>query len=141
MKLDKAIQKQFIIFICFGIINTVFGYSIFAFFIFLNAPYYLAFLFAALLGLAFNFITTGRIVFKNKSFKVIYKFITISTLLYLIHITLIKIINRSINNFYISGLLTMSLTAILSFYLNKKIFTFKNPFNSIKGNLDKAFQK
>lgn len=125
MKLDKAIQKQFIIFLCVGAINTVFGYSLFAFFIFLDTPFYLALLFAALLGLIFNFLTNGRIVFKNKRFSVFYKFITISALLYFIHITLIKIINRSINNFYISGLVTMSITAILSFYLNKRIFSIK----------------
>lgn len=125
MKLDKAIQKQFIIFLCVGVINTVFGYSLFAFFIFIDTPYYLAFLFAALLGLIFNFLTNGRIVFKNKSFNVFYKFITISALLYFIHIILIKVINKNINNFYISGLLTMSITAILSFYLNKKIFSIK----------------
>lgn len=125
MKLDRAVQKQFLVFLCVGVMNTIFGYSIFAFFIFLNTPYYLALLFSALLGLIFNFITTGRIVFKNKRFSAFYKFITISILLYFIHILLIKIINRNINNFYISGLLTMSLTAILSFYLNKKVFSIK----------------
>lgn len=125
MKLNKALQKQFLVFLCVGVMNTIFGYSIFAFFIFLNTPYYLALLFSALLGLIFNFITTGRIVFKNKRFSAFYKFITISILLYFIHILLIKIINRNINNFYISGLLTMSLTAILSFYLNKKVFSIK----------------
>ncbi|TLY48063.1 MAG: GtrA family protein [Gammaproteobacteria bacterium] len=130
MKLNKALQKQFLIFLCVGVMNTIFGYSIFAFFIFLNTPYYLALLFAAVLGLMFNFITTGRIVFKNKRFCVFYKFIMINTLLYFIHITLIKFINRSINNFYISGLLTMSLTSILSFYLNKRIFSIKVNINN-----------
>lgn len=125
MKLDKDIQKQFIIFLFVGAMNTAFGYSIFAFFIFMKIPYYLALLFAALLGLIFNFTTTGRIVFKNNRFNIFYKFIIISALLYFLHIILIKIINKNINNFYISGLLTMSFTAILSFYLNKKVFSNK----------------
>ena len=139
MKLDNTLQKQFIVFLCVGIMNTVFGYAIFAFFIFLKAPYYLAFLFAALLGLVFNFITTGRIVFKNKSFKIIYKFVFVSVIMYFLHIFLIKIINLQINNFYISGLMTMSLTALIAFYFNKKIFTIKNSFNNINENLDKSF--
>lgn len=126
MKLDNAIQKQFIIFLCVGIMNTVFGYSLFVFFIFLNAPYCVAFLFAALFGLFFNFITTGRIVFKNKSFKVIYKFVLVIAIMYFLNIIFFKIINLRINDFYISGLMTMSLTALTAFYLNKKIFTNKN---------------
>lgn len=125
MKLSKATRIQFIAFLCVGTINTLFGYSIFTFFIFLNTPYYLALLFATLLGLVFNFITTGRIVFKNKCLNVFSKFITINLPLYFINIILIKISNKYIDNFYISGLLMMSLTAILAFYLNKKIFSNK----------------
>ncbi|MEN9917162.1 MAG: hypothetical protein RLY40_1094 [Pseudomonadota bacterium] len=137
MKLDKDLQKQFIIFLFVGAMNTIFGYSIFAFLIFVNTPYYLALFFAALLGLIFNFITTGRIVFKNKGFSIFYKFMTVSMLLYFINITLIKIINRNINNFYISGLLSISFTAILSFYLNTRIFSIKIPDND-REMLDKA---
>lgn len=137
MKLDKDLQKQFIIFLFVGAMNTIFGYSIFAFLIFVNTPYYLALFFAAVLGLIFNFITTGRIVFKNKGFSIFYKFMTVSMLLYFINITLIKIINRNINNFYISGLLSISFTAILSFYLNTRIFSIKIPDND-REMLDKA---
>lgn len=138
MKLKIETQKQFIIFLFIGGINTVFGYSIFAFFIFLKISYYLAFLFAAFLGLIFNFMTTGRIVFKNKNFSLFYKFILISIVLYLVHIILIRIINIHINNFYISGLMTMSFTALLSFYLNKKVFAIKNIENNTEECLDKS---
>lgn len=138
MKLNKATQKQFIVFLFVGGINTLFGYSTFSFFIYLNISYYLAFLFAASLGLMFNFMTTGRIVFKNKDFSLFYKFIFISVIMYFLHIILIRIIDAYINNLYISGLMTMSLTALLAFYLNKKVFTVNNPANNMKEFLDKS---
>jgi|GEM_PF-992998 putative flippase GtrA len=138
MKLNIKQQKQFVVFVFMGGINTIFGYSIFAFFIFLKMSYYLAFLFAASLGLIFNFMTTGRIVFKNKDFGLFYKFIFISIIMYFLHIILIRIINVHINNFYISGLMTMSLTALIAFYLNKKVFTIKNTANNIEEYLNKS---
>src|ERR1043165_1001031 len=90
IKLNIKQQKQFVVFILVGGINTVVGYSIFAFFIFLKISYYLAFLFAASLGLIFNFMTTGRIVFKNKDFSLFYKFIIISIIMYFLHLILIR---------------------------------------------------
>lgn len=137
IKLNIEHQKQFVVFLFVGGINTIFGYSVFAFFIFLKITYYFAFLFAALLGLMFNFMTTGRIVFKNKDFSLFYKFILISIVLYFLHIILIKIINVYIDNFYISGLMTMSLTALLAFYMNKKIFTVERTTNDTEECLDK----
>lgn len=138
MKLNIKYQKQFIVFVFVGGINTIFGYSIFAFFIFLKMSYYLALFFAASSGLIFNFMTTGRIVFKNKNFDLFYKFIFISIIMYFLHIILIRIINVHINNFYISGLMTMSLTALIAFYLNKKVFTIKNTANNIEEYLNKS---
>ncbi|MEY4504572.1 MAG: hypothetical protein RL154_868 [Pseudomonadota bacterium] len=136
MKLNIKHQKQFVVFLFVGGVNTIFGYSIFAFFIFLKLSYYLAFLFAATLGVIFNFMTTGRIVFKNKDFSLFYKFIFISIIMYFLHIILIRIINVHINNLYISGLMTMSVTALLAFYLNKKVFTIKNTTNTIEEYLN-----
>ena len=137
-KLDIETKKQFITFLFVGVINTVFGYSVFAFFIFFHIRYYLAFLFSGLLGVMFNFITTGRIVFKNKDFGLFYKFILISTILYFLHIILVKIFNIYINNFYISGLITMGFTAFIAFYLNKKVFTIKNTVDSMDKYLDRS---
>ena len=66
-----------------------------------------------------------------------YKFIFISIIMYFLHVILIRIINIHINNFYISGLMTMSLTAIIAFYLNKKVFTIKNTVNNSEQCLNK----
>lgn len=138
MKLNIKHSKQFAIFLFVGVINTIFGYSIFAFFIFFKIRYYLAFLFATSLGLIFNFMTTGRIVFKNKNFSLFYKFILISIIMYFLHVILIRIINVRINNFYISGLMAMSVTALIAFYLNRKVFTIKNIANNSEEYLSKS---
>ena len=57
---------KFIKFLFVGGVNTVFGYSIFALFLFLGMHYAVATLFATILGILFNFKTTGVIVFNNK---------------------------------------------------------------------------
>jgi len=67
-----------------------------------------------------------------------YKFIIISIIMYFLHLILIRIINVHINNFYISGLMTMSVTALIAFYLNKKIFTSKNSTNNMEEYLNKS---
>ncbi len=136
-KLKILLKKQFIIFIFVGGINTIFGYSIFAFLIFLKIRYYLSFLIATSLGLIFNFMTTGRIVFKNKNFSLFYRFIFINIVMCILNIILIRIINIHINNFYISGLMSMAITVLVAFYLNKKVFTMENTAN----NMEKCLKK
>lgn len=63
------IDYQFVKFLFVGGINTAVGYGLFAFFLFLKFHYALAVLFATIVGICFNFKTTGSIVFKNSDNK------------------------------------------------------------------------
>ena len=112
-------RKQFIAFLFVGVINTLFGYGVYAFFIFIGFHYLYASLFARLLGFVFNFFTMGKLVFKKLYLKLIKKFIVFNIFTYLIFIILIKLFSLCKINVYISGLIASGFMAILSYLINK----------------------
>lgn len=69
ISLSALYKHRFSKFILIGIINTVFGYSVFSL-IYLNSlSYNLALFLSTAIGIIFNFFTTGRIVFSNRSWR------------------------------------------------------------------------
>jgi putative flippase GtrA len=117
-----SIQKrqQFIVFLGVGVINTLFGYGIFALLIYLGLHYMLAVLLATCMGVLFNFQTTGRIVFGNKGHGLILRFMGIYLLTYCLNIGIIKALHLLCVNFYVAGAIAVPFVAIISFYLNKR---------------------
>lgn len=120
MKYDKFIK-----FILVGILNTAFGYSLFALFIFLNMHYSLAVFLSTVLGVLFNFKTIGKLVFDSHDNSLIFRFIFVYVLLYLINISCLWFFKISgFENMYINGFVLLIPLALISFILNKK-FVFK----------------
>lgn len=107
-----------------GTLNTIFGYCIFALFVFLGVHYTLAVLLATFFGVLFNFKTLGRIVFKSSNNRLIIKFFMVYSVLYCINVSLIKELLLLSINTYISGFFATIVCAILSYLLNKN-FVFK----------------
>ncbi len=103
-----------------GGINTIFGYSIFAFLLFFGLHYSLAVLVATILGVLFNFQSYGRIVFKNHSRRLLTKFIFIYAIIYLVNISLLLAFDFFVSNLYISGAIVIPLVAYLGYFLNKR---------------------
>lgn len=117
-------NKQFIVFLLVGGINTLFGYSVFAFLIYLKLHYTLAALLSTIAGVIFNFNTFGRIVFKNAQSRLFLKFAVVYVIVYLLNIGLITMLDMVLNNFYINGAIAMAIVAVLTYFLNK-YFVFK----------------
>lgn len=118
-------ENKFIKFILVGILNTIFGYSLFAIFIFLNMHYSLAVFLSTLLGVLFNFKTIGKLVFDSHDNSLIFRFIFVYVLLYLINISCLWLFKiNEWENMYINGLILLVPLALISFVLNKK-FVFK----------------
>ena len=120
--LNKSI---FIKFILVGILNTLFGYSAFALLIYLKLHYVFAVLFATILGILFNFKTTGRFVFKNKDNRVIFRFIGVYAATYLLNIGALSIFDMVKFNMYIAGLLLLIPMALISFIFQSKYVFYK----------------
>jgi len=112
-------KNQFLLFILVGAINTIFGYSVFALFVYIGIHYVLAVFFATCIGVLFNFKTIGKVVFKNSENSRIFKFIMVYAVQYLINISLIKLFILFGSNTYIAGAFSTFFCAILSYFLNK----------------------
>lgn len=119
IKENSEAKKQFIAFILVGGLNTLFGYGVYAFFIFIGFHYLFASLFSRMLGFIFNFFTMGKLVFKKWDIKLIKKFITFNVITYFLFILLIKLFSVCKINVYMSGLIASGFMAILSYLINK----------------------
>ena len=123
-------KRQIINFLWVGGLNTLVGYSLYAFFIFINLRYFLALLFSTCLGILFNFITIGKFVFKKSNNGVFFKFIATYVFLYLLGLIYIQILKKININLYLSGLVTIISFSIISFTLSK-FFVFKDKNNTV----------
>lgn len=66
-RLRIFLTNRFVRFLIVGGINTAFGYGVFAVAYAIANSHHLAIVIATAVGVAFNFFTTGRVVFGNRS--------------------------------------------------------------------------
>jgi len=121
--INKIWSIRFIRFLFVGGINTAFGYLIFSVLILLQIHYSIASLLATILGVIFNYFTTGRIVFDNSDPKLLVKFFGVYGITYLINLIFLLIFDSFQINMLIAGAILIFPLAILSYFLNK-IFVF-----------------
>ena len=127
----KIYHNQFCRFLFVGGINVLFGYGVFALFIFLKMHYSLASFLATVLGVLFNFNTTGYIVFKNKDYKLILHFFGVYTVTYFLGVGFLAIFNYFKVSNYIAGAILLFPMAIVAFLLNKNFVFKKSAFLEI----------
>lgn len=113
------LKKQIITFIFAGIINTVFGYTMYVLFIYLGFKYIIASALATILGILFNFKTISKFVFKTNESRLIFRFIGVYCVIFIANIGLIKFFKIIGFNDYISGFIAVLPCAVISFVLNK----------------------
>jgi len=119
-------DRKFITFVVVGIMNTLFGYSLFALFIYLKVHYSLAVLLATVLGILFNFKTIGRLVFRNSNNLLIFRFVGVYGVTYLLNVTALRVFDSFKVNMYAAGMLLLVPIAVISFLLQSKyVFTKK----------------
>ena len=119
------IKRQLISFLLVGILNTAFGYGLFALFIYIGLYYPLAVLFSTILGVLFNFKTIGNLVFGSSDNRLIFKFVLVYVITYLLYIFFLWLFKRlGFENMYINGFVLVVPLAIISFILNK-FFVFR----------------
>jgi putative flippase GtrA len=119
LKSTSADRVRFIKFLFVGLLNTMFGYGVFSFVLFLGLHYSLASLFATILGVIFNFFTTGRLVFRNADNLLIFKFIGVYAIVYIFNLFFLVIIDHLNFNLYIGGLIILLPMAFFAFQLNQ----------------------
>lgn len=117
---SALMERQFIRFLFVGIINAIFGYGVFAVFLYVGLHYTLALLMATILGVLFNFKSTGALIFKSDNNQLIFRFILCYAFIYFINISGIKILSYVGFSPYVAGAILILPMAALAFVLNKR---------------------
>ena len=80
------IDNRFLRFLFVGALNTAVGYGFFLFFIWIGLPRALSLLLSNVFGVAFNYKTTGVLVFQNKQNSLMLRFFGVYAFVYLINL-------------------------------------------------------
>lgn len=122
-------DRTFVRFLLVGILNTLFGYSIFAVLIFLGLHYTVAALLSTILGVLFNFKTIGSMVFKNSKSRLIIRFIAVYAVIYCLNVVFLKMLSLWNVNMYLAGLALLFPMAFVAFLMNKYFVFHEKAFN------------
>ena len=113
-------NSQFARFIFIGLINTIFGYSVFYFLLKSSSNLFFSTLLAHLLGILFNYKTIGMHVFNHKDNNLIIKFFYFYALTFLLNFSCILLLNKFFKLEYYFGAAIMVIPiALISFFLNR----------------------
>ncbi len=125
----QNIPRRFVKFLFVGAINTLFFYSMYALFVTFGFNPSNALLISYILGVFWNFKTTGSIVFRNKDNKLIFKFFISYVFTYYVNsISLNFLIDNLHINKYLAEAIVIPPVAVLSFVIFKT-FIFKDKKN------------
>jgi putative flippase GtrA len=116
----NLIERQFVRFLLVGILNSLFGYGCFAVLLYFGLHYAVALFLATVLGIAFNFKSTGALVFGSHNNRLIFRFVASYAVVYLVNTAGIKVFTELGCAPYIGGALLILPMAIFAFILNKR---------------------
>jgi putative flippase GtrA len=117
---------RFLRFLLVGGLNTVFGYGLFALFTWMGMPYPVAIALATVLGVLFNYQTTGRLVFDGPGHGRLWRFIGVYVLVYLANVAAVAALLRTGMNVYVANAAAM-LPLVAASYLLQRSFVFRSP--------------
>jgi putative flippase GtrA len=117
--INKLLQHKLIRFFLVSGINTLFGYGLFAIFIFAGLPYPLSLLIGTIAGILFNFKTTGLLVFKNSNNILVFRFLAVYGITYLCNLGGLALFKYMGVNMYWAGAILLIPAGLLAFILNK----------------------
>jgi len=110
----------FMRFLVVGGLNTAFGYGVFALFILLGIHYAIAALLGTVLGILFNFKTTGTLVFRSHDNTLVAKFFAVYGVTYIIGVLLLKAFKALGVHVLVTAAVTLLPMAALSFLLMRR---------------------
>ena len=117
---EKREIRRFLVFLIVGGVNALFGYALFCALLYCGLHYAIAGLISTVLGVMFNFVTTGAIVFGNRHLWPAFRFASGYVLLYGVGVGEMKVAELLEFNLYlVSGLLLIP-NALFAYWFNKK---------------------
>lgn len=122
--LRQVLQFESVRFLLVGVLNTIFGYGCFVFFLYLGFHYVIAILLSTILGVLFNFKSIGVLVFKSHDNRLIVRFFAAYFVIYLLNLAGIKALSYLNFTPAIGGAILVLPMAVTAYFLNK-VFVFK----------------
>lgn len=83
---------RFLRFVAVGVLNTGFGYGLFAVIVAFGVPLEISLLLSTTLGIVFNFITTGSLVFFKRTPKLFVPFALVYIVIYFLNVVLLRLV-------------------------------------------------
>ena len=90
--LQRLFDDRFIRFLLIGLLNTVVGYGLYAAFVLMGLDPVIAMSAAFCLGVGFNFLSTGRVVFSNTDVWRLPRFVLAYAIVYVANLLLLKML-------------------------------------------------
>lgn len=113
-------------FLCVGLLNTAVGYGLFALFLWSGLPYPAAIGLATVLGVAFNFQTTGRLVFSGAPLSRLLRFAAVYVVIYLVNVSAVAVLLLWGLSVYVANAFVILPLALLAYLLQRR-FVFVQP--------------
>jgi putative flippase GtrA len=130
-RLVNLIKKhEFARFVLVGVLNTLFSYFLYGSIILIGLNYKYAVLLATILGVLFNFQTTGKLVFGSQNNKLIFRFVLVYVVTFLLNVEALRIVDaidigiEQKTKMLIAGAILVLPMAVISFIL-MKLFVFR----------------
>ena len=111
-------------FLMVGALNTCVGYALFALFVWIGVPYPAAIGLSTIVGVFFNFLSSGRLVFGNTSNSRLGRFFLVYGVLYLTNLGFITALLTLGVNIYLAYAITLPPIAVATYFLQLN-FVFK----------------
>lgn len=119
-------RQQFLRFLVVGAVNTAFGYGVFALLAWLGLSYPAAIGVATVAGIAFNFQSTGRLVFGGAPVSRLARFIAVYAVVYLLNLLAVAgLLRLGLNVYAANAVAILPLAAIA--YMLQRTFVFTPP--------------
>lgn len=118
---------RFIRFVLVGGLNTAFGYGLFAILLLVSGSHRLALLGATIIGVLFNFLTTGRLVFGNSRWRRLPLFVGVYALVFALNLGALDMLVASGVAPLLAQLLVLPACVVISFLLNSLLVFRKTP--------------
>lgn len=118
-------QRQFVKFILVGILNTAFGYGVYSALVLLKVDASISLFASTVMGILFNYMTTGRLVFLARGIGRLPYFMAVYGLTFLFNLWSLRLLLSHGVKPLLAQALLLPLMVITSFTLNK-IFVFRN---------------
>ena len=126
MKISIILESHFLRFLIVGGVNTLFGLVVYALLALTAMPTWIVLLISNLIGMIFNFFTTGGVVFSDVSISRFPRFFICYGAIYLIYLELINWLDPILNSRIIAmSIIVLPVTVLSYLILNFFVFTNK----------------